>query len=238
MSKRDVVAYWQITSHDVIDGRRGDSNQTSNGMQSEVSQATHCLALNLASVVVPLAESNVREWSISSKDTRGRSRRPITKDGEGNTVGWHFSLSHGNVYSAIGLSRNRRIGIDIVDRYIGKTQRLHWLFNKHEMAWINENTDHETIRSKDLNSLLIWSAKEAAFKASRIRRFDPSAIHIQTNGKDFSCQIESIHLRVQVAITDRFVMARASPPHVCWKEVNSTHYCSNQLADSDFLSSQ
>lgn len=98
---------------------------------------------------------------ILSRDSRNRSRRPIAWLGE-KRLKSHFSLSHGEQFIAVAHSDSRRIGIDIVDHAKISESGLLWTLSPAERKWI---------KSDPLRLRQIWSAKEAAFKASRLKKF-------------------------------------------------------------------
>jgi 4'-phosphopantetheinyl transferase len=76
----------------------------------------------------------------------------------------HFSLSHTDEMVCLGISRKRRIGLDIVrdDSRYPFFATARYLFTPGECQWINRTNSHE----QHVRFFRIWSLKEALLKAT------------------------------------------------------------------------
>lgn len=160
-------------------------------------------------------------WFICSRNSQGRSRRPITmthaqETNRSQRVPWHFSISHGETYVAVACSDSRRIGIDVVDCFHGSPTSLHWAMTPTEIEWLHASDANAHQLSLSTRTLMLWSAKEAAFKASRARRFQPQQIQIDNLQHQPSTRVGSVHLAIHWDLLNDCIVARASQRHTIW----------------------
>jgi phosphopantetheinyl transferase (holo-ACP synthase) len=148
---------------------------------------------------------------IVSRDSRNRSRRPIAWLGTQRLRG-HFSISHGDRFVAVAHSHSRRIGIDVVDQQTISERALHWALSPTEQKWIQ--SDPFRIRQ-------IWSAKEAAFKASRLRKFYPRQVEIHDCDESPFAVVGSLKIGIQWLTLESASVSLASSDPCTWTRIDN-----------------
>jgi len=149
--------------------------------------------------------------TIVSKDSLNRSRRPIAWLGK-QRLNSHFSISHGERFVAVACSRSRRIGIDVVDAPKISERALQWALSPSERKWIQS----DPIRIRQ-----IWSAKEAAFKASRLKRFFPRQIEILNCDDSPHADVGSLQIKIQWLIVGSATVSLASRLSCIWNRIDN-----------------
>jgi hypothetical protein len=155
------------------------------------------------------------DWSICSRDSQGRSRRPVTFASQ-QRIPWHFSLSHGDTFAAVACASTRRIGIDVVDRYLGRPTSLHWAMTPAELEWLAQSGPSAAPFNQMTRTLMLWAGKEAAFKASRARKFQPQCIEIIALDHQPRTRVGTVDLLIHWDLLTNCIIARASHPRVTW----------------------
>lgn len=211
MSNTSHQAVWSIAA----------INSLATAPNSNSSSAARQLAQCLAAAHWHNSIWSTYPWHICSRDSQGRSRRPITLThasgmSRGQRVPWHFSISHGETNVAVACSDSRRIGIDVVDRFHGSPTSLHWAMTPTEIAWLHNCDTNAPELSLTTRTLMLWSAKEAAFKASRARRFQPQQIQIDNLQHQPSTRVGSVDLAIHWDLLNDCIVTRASQRPTIW----------------------
>lgn len=170
-------------------------------------------ARRIANLLYQRTQKNHRDEPIKilSRDAMNRSRRPIAWLGE-KRLKSHFSLSHGERFVAVAHSESRRIGIDVVDHAKISENALLWALSPAERKWI---------QSDPLRLRQIWSAKEAAFKASRLKTFYPRQIEIDNCDHCPNAVVRSLKIQIQWLSVGTATVSLASRFPCTWTQIEN-----------------
>lgn len=126
-------------------------------------------------LVCEMTGARSSEIEIVSRDGLNRPLRPRVVV-SGRVAPWDVAISHDERQIAVAVTRAdaSRIGLDLVDAEADQRPNTHW-----DQLWFSCR-ELELISSQALSPARMWSAKEAAYKATnRGEKFTPRSIEIE-----------------------------------------------------------